>query len=248
MKAILLAAGYGRRLSPITNNTPKCLLPVGGVAMLDHWMIKLSELGVTEFLINTHYLADQVKNHILKSRFRTRVSITYERQLFGTAGTLNINRDFLEGDDGFLVHVDNYCDDPLNGMIEAHANRPKNKEVTVLVFESKTPQECGIFELDEYGEILRFYEKVPKPPGNLANGAVFLLSETFVKSAILGDTHDFSREVISSNLKKLNLYKVNGFFADIGTPVQYRAVCKHVEGVEGYGFKSYGEKSSPENG
>ena len=65
MKAILLAAGFGTRLRPLTNNIPKCLVPIKGKALLEIWLDKLSDVGVKDFLINTHYLPEKVESFII---------------------------------------------------------------------------------------------------------------------------------------------------------------------------------------
>lgn len=57
MKAILLAAGYGERLRPLTERTPKCLIPVRGKVLLDYWIELFEKYNITEVIINTHYLA-----------------------------------------------------------------------------------------------------------------------------------------------------------------------------------------------
>ena len=64
MKALLLAAGFGSRLGGVTKNMPKCLVKVGQETMLDHWLYKLDRLGISEFVINSHYLAEQVDTFI----------------------------------------------------------------------------------------------------------------------------------------------------------------------------------------
>ena len=64
MKAILLCAGKGLRLRPYTNNIPKCLMPIKGKPLLEIWLEKLFSAGITNILINAHYLSDQVDNFI----------------------------------------------------------------------------------------------------------------------------------------------------------------------------------------
>ena len=66
MKAFLLAAGLGTRLRPLTDHTPKCLVEVGGRALLDIWLDALAGVGVDEVLVNTHHLADQVEDHVAR--------------------------------------------------------------------------------------------------------------------------------------------------------------------------------------
>ena len=94
MRALLLAAGLGTRLKPITNNIPKCLVPIGGKPLLQIWLEKLEKAGVKKFLINTHYLHEQVESFIFKSRFKNSVELYWEKKLKGTAGTLFNNIDF----------------------------------------------------------------------------------------------------------------------------------------------------------
>ena len=69
MNAILLAAGYGTRLLPITKKTPKCLVKINNDNLLNIWINKLVSAGVNNILINTHYLSDQVENFIKINKF-----------------------------------------------------------------------------------------------------------------------------------------------------------------------------------
>ena len=64
MKALLLAAGFGTRLRPLTNTTPKCLVTIKDKALLGIWLERLSQAGIEAFLINTHHLSDQVETYI----------------------------------------------------------------------------------------------------------------------------------------------------------------------------------------
>ena len=75
MKAILLAAGLGTRLKPLTNTIPKCLVPISGRPLLSYWLEKLANLGINEILINVHYLAEQVENYISQSPYRDKITI-----------------------------------------------------------------------------------------------------------------------------------------------------------------------------
>ena len=73
MRAILLAAGLGTRLQPITNNTPKCLVPINGTPLLQIWLERLTAAGMGPFLVNTHYLADMVTAFVEGSTFKKNV-------------------------------------------------------------------------------------------------------------------------------------------------------------------------------
>ena len=96
-KALLLAAGLGTRLRPITINTPKCLVKIGNLPLLEIWLTKLKNAGCESVLINTHYLSDQIDNFLQNKRFGDmKITTSYEPVLLGTAGTLINNSDFFK--------------------------------------------------------------------------------------------------------------------------------------------------------
>ena len=226
MRAILLAAGLGTRLRPITDTIPKCLVLIHGKPLLQIWLEKLTEVGIGPFLINTHYLHKQVEKFIEESEFSEQVELVYEEKLLGTAGTLSKNIDFFQGKDGMFIHADNYCLSDFNIFVQAHKKRPSGCLMTMMTFRSDSPSSCGIVELDENGVVIRFYEKVSSPPGNLANGAVYILSKE-----LIGDfnekykyTHDFSLEIIHQLMNKINTHETKELLVDIGTLDHYLQV------------------------
>ena len=101
-RALLLAAGLGTRLRPITLDTPKCLVPIGGKPLLGHWLRKLELSGCESVLINTHYLAEQVEIFLKSWKSPTMdVQTVHEPVLLGTAGTLLANQGFSKIQQGY---------------------------------------------------------------------------------------------------------------------------------------------------
>ena len=81
-KALLLAAGLGTRLRPITNTIPKCLVEIGKKPILEIWLDKLSQAGCQEVLINTHYLANKIDNFLRNKKYKNmRIHTTYEPKI-----------------------------------------------------------------------------------------------------------------------------------------------------------------------
>lgn len=228
MRAILLAAGYGTRLRPLTNTIPKCLVPIGGKPLLEIWLNRLSEAEIGPYLINTHYLPKQVDAFIGSSSFEDKVTLVQEDKLLGTAGTLIANLDFFRNDDGMLIHADNYCMADFNEFRNAHFNRPKGCLITMMTFHTDQPQNCGIVEIDEMGIVIRFHEKVKFPPGNLANGAIYILSAEMLEilRKELNNVSDFSSQVLPNFLGRIYTYETKNLFLDIGTPETYAKVNK----------------------
>lgn len=220
-RALLLAAGLGTRLRPITLRTPKCLVSVRGEPLLARWLRQLKEAGCEAVLINTHYLADHVEA-FLKTQPNNdmKIKVTYESKLLGTAGTLISNKTFFEGATGLLIHADNAMADDLNNFLVAHENRNPDCLMTMLTFTTDNPQSCGIVESDSQGIIRRFHEKVANPPGNCANGALYAFNESLL-DRLTGMTplpSDFSREVVPTLLGRIQTWHTNKPYLDVGTP------------------------------
>lgn len=228
MKAILLAGGLGTRLRPLTNTIPKCLVSINHEPLLEFWLKNLENAGISNFLINTHYLPDQVKVFIEKSRFRSKVVTVHEDILLGTAGTLKANLDFFENQDGMLLHADNYCMANLDDFKKAHMNRPRNCLVTMMTFITNNPSGCGIVECDDSGVVVGFHEKVNTPPGNIANAAIYILSKEFIEQYenSFSNATDFSTEVLPNLMGKIFTHLTSEIFLDIGTPENYMLANK----------------------
>jgi mannose-1-phosphate guanylyltransferase len=223
MKALLLAAGFGTRLRPLTDNLPKCLVPIRGQPLLGIWLARLTAAGCGPFLINTHYKAEQVAAFIEASPYRAQATLTHEPVLLGTAGTLLGHLNFFGGEDGLLIHADNYCLADFKDFIAAHRRRPPGCLMSMMTFRSDNPSSCGIVTLDERKVVVGFDEKQARPSGNLANGAVYILSAELLgrlgtsSSAVT----DFSTQVLPGLLGKIYAYETSEPLIDIGTPQTY---------------------------
>ena len=219
MKAILLAAGFGTRLGKLGKYTPKCLVDVHGRPLLDLWLDKLSEAGVSEFLINTHHLSFKVEEFISNHPLRNKILIKYEKELLGTAGTLRENKDFID-QDTFVLHADNYFEGDLNLFVQAHKSRPKECSMSMLTFIAKNPKNCGVVQTNSRNILVSFHEKVNKPPSNIANGAVYILTKKWSSDfdCLLNTAQDISYDILPNMVNSAFCYFTERTFVDIGTP------------------------------
>jgi mannose-1-phosphate guanylyltransferase len=198
-------------------------MPIRGQALLGVWLDRLTQAGIGPFLINTDYLAERVQAFIASSPYRDQVTLVHEEKLLGTAGTLIANLEFFGGQDGLLIHADNYCLADFHGFVLAHKRRPSSCVMTMMTFRAETPASCGIVDLDARGVVVGFHEKVANPPGNLANGAVYLLSAGLLRTIAtdFSTAEDFSTEVLPKLIGRIFTYETDEFFLDIGTPEAY---------------------------
>ena len=221
IRCLLLAAGLGTRLRPITDHQPKCLVEVGGRPILEWWLEHLETIQCEKTIVNTHYHAERV-SQFLKVRKTQHMQIVehYEQQLLGTAGTLLANADFFQGCTGVLIHADNATDTDLSQLIQTHRNRPEHCVLTMLTFATDTPQSCGIVEIDSDGIVQNFHEKIKNPPGNRANGAVYVFEQELLDifQASGDQPHDFSTEILPRLIGRIYTCHTLDHFIDIGTP------------------------------
>jgi len=117
LRAMVLAAGYGTRLAPVTDHLPKPLLPVGGTPLLDQIMARITAAGISEIGVNSYHLGQMVGTHLAGS-----AAIHFpETEILGTGGALDNARDFLGAGPHFLVHNgDVLCDVDLKKLLAAH--------------------------------------------------------------------------------------------------------------------------------
>lgn len=227
MKALLLAAGLGTRLRPVTRTIPKCLVPINGKPLLEYWLENLSKAGIEEFLVNTSYLSNEVEKYVERSVYKDKIKLVHENTLLNTGGTLLANKEFFldeeEKEPFMLVHADNLSICNFNNFIDSHRKRENKCEITMMLFETDNPQSCGIVELDEKGIVQKFYEKVKKPPSSLANGAVYICEPTIFTFLETLDKKeiDFSNDVLPKYLHKINTFFNNIYHRDIGTVESY---------------------------
>lgn len=228
MRALLLCAGLGTRLRPLTEFLPKCLVPINGRPLLDFWIDSLLSQGIEEILINTHYHADLVEDYLKRSSWHMRVSLVYEERLLGTGGTLLANRAFFEDKRTLLVHADNLTRFDCQHFKRYHDARPSTAALTMMLFRSPAPSTCGIVELGDNGIVQAFHEKVPNPPGNLANAAVYLLEpEVITFMDKLGKTEiDFSTEVLPYFVGRMATCLNESYHRDIGTIASWQEAQK----------------------
>ncbi len=196
MKAMILAAGEGTRLRPLTERMPKPMLRIGGRPILEHNIRLLAKHGIRELVINLHHCPDVVTSYFGDGHpWGVRITYSYEPVLLGTAGAVKNVADFF--DSTFLVvYGDNLTTCDIGQLCSFH--RQKSGLGTVGVFRRDNPTSSGIVALDEQDRITRFLEK-PKPHEVFSHwvNAGLLVWETEVLDYIPANApSDFGRDVL----------------------------------------------------
>jgi len=202
MKAMILAAGEGTRLRPLTLNTPKVMLPLAGKPLLQYILNLLRFHSITEVTINLHHLPKVVMNWLgNRGKFGICVIYSVEDTILGTAGALTKLRDFF--DDTFVViYGDMLTNLDISSLVEFH--QAKGALATVALFEVEDPSGYGIVELDNENRIRHFIEK-PAPgvtSSNLANAGIYMLQPEMIDYIPSDTFYDFGYDLFPALLSQ----------------------------------------------
>ena len=232
MRAFLLAAGLGKRLRPLTDSRPKCLVPVAGKPLLDYWLSICRQYDVDEVLINLHHHADQVRRYVEARKTDTlRILLFEEDRLLGSGGTLAANRDFVSREKDFLVlYADNLTNVNLDLLIRFH--RAHDGLVTMGLFHTAVPQQCGIVELDEAGKVLSFEEKPARPRSDLANAGVMVMNPEIFSLFPDARQCDLGHDVLPRLAGRMYGKVIDEYLQDIGTLEKYFGALRDWRGLE----------------
>lgn len=238
MKALILAAGLGTRLRPLTESMPKCLVPIAGRPLLDYHLKSLEKFGFDEALINTHYLPELVEKYIAEYKNgggKIKIKIAYEPELLGSAGTLRANKDFFSGEKNFaVIYADNLTNINYRKLLNFHEKN--NSDCTIACYFEPNPAQKGVVVCDASERVTRFVEK-PKElpaPSNFANGGIYIFNSAIISSLAdsPGLNYDFGHHVFPQLLEnKLNLhaYKMDEFLLDIGSMDSYNLAQSYID-------------------
>ncbi len=226
MKAMILAAGEGRRLRPLTNATPKPMLPVGGRPLLDHLVELVRAHGVREIAINLHHQPEAVRSHLGDGeRFGVRIVYSQEERLLGSAGGVKRMQSFFAGGAFIVLCGDVLTNLDLTALATFHAER--HAALTMALYRPEAIGECGVVRLDEGDRIMAFVEKPERgrEPSRFANAGVYVMEPALLGAIPDNRPFDFGVDLFPLLLARgaaLFGYISDALVVDIGTPGGYQ--------------------------
>ena len=225
MKAMILAAGVGSRLDPLTRTVPKPMVPIVNRPVLEHLVELLVQHGCSQVVMNTHYLAEQIEQHFGGERFGTEIVFSREERLMGTAGGVKRVADRFE-DTLVVIGGDDLADVNLSDMMDFH--RSRGALVTMGLAVVDDPSHFGVVLLGENGSVRRFVEK-PAPGeafSNKVNAQVYILERKALDLIPAGVPYDFGKQLFPMLLREgypVYGYEMRSYWRDIGSLSQYRS-------------------------
>ena len=227
MKAMVFAAGEGQRLRPVTEKTPKPLVPVAGRPMIDYPLLLLRHYGANEIIINLHHLGDQVENYLGDgARFGLKICYSRESELLDTGGGLLRAKPFLEGATFVVINTDVLIDLPLDEVLEFH--RRNQAAATLVLRPDAHADRYGSTDIAADGRICRFLNTcLPATPASprhklmftgvqILEPSIFQYMPAATGSEKFSTTRDvYPRMLLAS--ERLYGFRFDGFWQDLGT-------------------------------
>jgi NDP-sugar pyrophosphorylase family protein len=213
LKALVLAAGQGSRLRPLTLDRPKPMIEIAGAPILEHNVRRLVSHGFTQIVINLHYLPDTIEDYFGNgSRFGATISYSFEDELLGTAGALKKVEDRFQDDDFLVIYGDNLTTCDFSDLMRTH--RAKQAILTMALHRREDPRSSGIVGLDNEGRITRFLEKpsVEQVFSQWVNAGALALSPAILDVIPAGRFSDFGRDILDGLVR--GGYPIYGYQMD----------------------------------
>ena len=225
LKAMVMAAGMGSRLEPITLKLPKPLIPVMNRPLMDIILSQLHNIGVNEVISNTYYLANQIIDRYKSNKLGIKFNYIKETELSGTAGGVKKCQFFFDEGEDFIV---------ISGDVLTTADIKSGAIATIGV--KQVPHELvshfGVVVTDEKGYITEFQEKPPleEAKSNLINTGIYIFNYKIFDYIPENTFYDFAKNVFPKLLTEgqINTFKIAEYWNDIGTIGQYKQSIQDV--------------------
>ncbi|MBC7130992.1 NTP transferase domain-containing protein [Candidatus Bathyarchaeota archaeon] len=227
MKAVVLAAGEGIRLRPLTETRPKHMIKVAGKPILEHCLEVIKKCGISEIIIVVNYMADKIRGYFSSGeKLGVKIEYAYQKSILGTGNAVAAAEAYIDGD-FLLVYGDLlFTEEALKKVIEIHEKA--KPEATMAVVQVDKPEEFGVVDVNAEGKVHNIIEKPRKEeaPSNLANAGIYIFSnEIFgkvkkIKASSRGEWEitDAINLMVKDNATVLAVEILREEWFDIGRP------------------------------
>lgn len=233
MKAMILAAGLGTRLRPLTDRLPKPLLPVGDRPLIHYGLLLLRKYGITEVIINLHHCAQKLRDSLGDgTALGIRIHYSEEPEILGTGGGLRKVMKFLSNGTFILINGDILVDVNLDKVVEHH--QKKRAAATMVLREDPAADQWGAIETDGQGQIRRILQKGGSEGDHLSKymfTGVHVLEPLIFQYIPAGRFYSIMDAYVEMLQKgeKMYGYPMRGYWMDLGTPERYHQAHRDIQ-------------------
>ena len=233
IKAMVMSAGVGSRLDPLTKAVPKPLVPIANKPVMDILFEKLQTIGINDVICNTYYLADQIINRYKNNNLGINFNYIKEDNLSGTAGGVKKCQFFFDKESPFLVlSADGLSNADLQKGIDIHKKSNAIATIGIKKIPLEEVSHFGVVVTDNKGYITEFQEKpsVEEAKSTFINTGIYIFNYEIFDYIPENTFYDFAKNVFPKLLEKhaINTFPVEEYWSDIGTIEQYKQSTQDV--------------------
>lgn len=218
MEAIILAGGFGTRLSTVVSDVPKPMAPIKGRPFLEYLLDDLNEKGINRIILAVGYKKEIIKSHF-KEKYKN-IDIVYSDEdiPLGTGGAIKKALTLTKDEDIFIINGDTFFDVDLKEMYQFH--KKNSSKLTLAIKDMEKFDRYGSLILEGY-KIIKFEEKKYIDKGYI-NGGIYLIKKELLNKE-KKESFSFEKDILENEMLKIEKYgyKSKGYFIDIGIPEDY---------------------------
>ncbi|WP_309499843.1 sugar phosphate nucleotidyltransferase [Sulfurovum sp.] len=228
MKAVVMAGGFGTRIQPLTNSRPKPMLPIINKPMVEHIMMTLKDVGISEFIVLLYFKPEIIKDYFKDgSDFGIKITYVVPDDDYGTAGAVKQAEEYIKDDNFIIISGDLVTDFDFQQIFDYHQS--KQSKLTVTLTSVDNPLEFGVVIANKEGKIEKFLEKPSwgEVFSDTINTGIYIIEPEILAYIPKHENFDFAKDLFPSLMREgidLMAGYAKGYWRDVGNPESYRDV------------------------
>ncbi len=228
MKAVVMAGGFGTRIQPLTASRPKPMLPIINRPMMEHTMMTLKDLGITEFIILLYFKPEMIQNYFKDgSDLGIKISYVTPDDDYGTAGAVKLAQEYIGDDNFIIISGDLVTDFDFKKLFDFHSL--KKSKLSIGLTSVENPLQFGVVIANEDNVIEKFLEKPSwgEVFSDTINTGIYIIEPEILEFIPKGENFDFGKNLfplLMENKVELMGCNLTGYWRDVGNPESYREV------------------------
>ncbi len=228
MKAVVMAGGFGTRIQPLTHSRPKPMLPIMNKPMMEHTMMMLKDLGISEFIVLLYFKPEIIQDYFKDgSDFGIKITYVIPDDDYGTAGAVKLAEEYIGDENFIIISGDLVTDFDFSKLFDFHTS--KNAKLSIGLTSVENPLQFGVVIANENNVIEKFLEKPSwgEVFSDTINTGIYIIEPEILKYIPKNENFDFAKDLfpflMGKNIQLMG-YSLSGYWRDVGNPESYREV------------------------
>ncbi len=232
MKAVVMAGGFGSRIQPLTNSRPKPMLPIVNRPMMEHTMMTLKDIGITEFIVLLYFKPEIIQDYFKDgSEFGIKISYVIPDDDYGTAGAVKLAQELIGDDNFIIISGDLVTDFDFKKILDFHISR--ESQLSIVLTSVENPLQFGVVIANEENVIEKFLEKPSwgEVFSDTINTGIYIIEPEILNYIPENKNFDFAKDLFPLLMQSeipLMGYSLDGYWRDVGNPESYREVFEDI--------------------